>query len=179
MSVADPVEPGVVVLDIDGVLADVRHRLHHLDRKPKDWAGFFGHMADDPLLAEGYTLAHSFWSDGHRIVYVTGRPAEYRDVTLAWLRSNNLPTGELFMRRRGDRRSAAIVKTELVKSLQQDSTVVAIVDDDPAVVAALRSLALPVRQATWHGLLDHGDNPAADGAAHQLLLEAQEEDGAT
>lgn len=167
------------MLDIDGVLADVRHRLHHLERKPKDWAGFFAAMSKDTLLAEGYTLAHTFWSEGHRIVYVTGRPAEYRDVTLAWLRANDLPTGEVIMRRRGDQRPAAVVKTELVRELQKSDTIVAIVDDDPAVVAALRSHALPVRLATWHDLPAHGADPAADETAHQLLLDAQEEDGAT
>ncbi len=169
----------VVVMDIDGVLADVRHRLHHLDRQPKDWGGFFGHMAEDTLLPEGFALAENFAAEGHDLVYVTGRPAQYRDLTLSWLRAHNLPTGELVMRRASDRRPAAVLKTEIVRELALTARVIAIVDDDPAVVAALRSHALPVRQATWHGLPDHGADPAADDAAHQLLFEAQEEDGAT
>jgi len=169
----------IAVLDIDGVIADVRHRLHHLARKPKDWDGFFSHMVDDPLLPEGLALAESFAADGHDIVYVTGRPVEYRDLTLSWLRAHALPTGDLIMRSRGDRRPGAVFKTEVVRELQQTGEVVAIVDDDPAVVAALRSHALPVRQVTWFGLPDHGADPAADEAAHQLLIDAQEEDGAT
>ena len=32
---------GVAVLDIDGVLADVSHRLGHVQRRPKDWDAFF------------------------------------------------------------------------------------------------------------------------------------------
>jgi hypothetical protein len=179
MSIDDSTVPSVVILDIDGVLADVRHRLHHLERKPKDWAGFFGHMAQDPVLPEGLALAESFAADGHQIVYVTGRPAEYRDLTLSWLRANRLPTGELIMRRRSDHRPAATIKAEIVREYAQNSTIVAIVDDDPAVVAALRSHALPVRLATWHGLPDHGADPQASDSAHQLLLEVQEEDGAT
>jgi len=179
MSTSDVGETTAVVLDIDGVLADVRHRLHHLDRKPKDWVGFFGHMKDDGLLAEGAALAQQFFGEGHRIFYVTGRPTEYSEVTKAWLDFHRLPPGELIMRRRGDYRPAAKVKTELVNDLAKTYTIVAIVDDDPAVVAAMRSHALPVRQATWHELPDHGNDPAADASAHQLLFDAQEEDGAT
>jgi hypothetical protein len=124
-------------------------------------------------------LSEAFSADGHDIVYVTGRPVDYRDLTLSWLRANRFPTGELIMRRRNDRRPAAIIKTEIVREYAQNSTVVAIVDDDPAVVAALRAHALPVRQATWHGLPDHGADPQGNESARQLLLEAQEEEGAT
>jgi len=28
-------------VSIDGVLADVHHRLHHIARRPKDWPAFF------------------------------------------------------------------------------------------------------------------------------------------
>ena len=40
----------IAVLDIDGVLADVRHRLHHLERQPTSWSGFFAAAVSDPLL---------------------------------------------------------------------------------------------------------------------------------
>ena len=38
---------GIVVLDVDGVIADVRHRLHHVERKPKNWPAFVAAMDDD------------------------------------------------------------------------------------------------------------------------------------
>lgn len=31
----------LAVFDIDGVLADVRHRLPHVQGRPKDWDAFF------------------------------------------------------------------------------------------------------------------------------------------
>ena len=43
--------PTIAVFDVDGVLADVRHRLHFVERRPKDWPGFFGAMADDAIAA--------------------------------------------------------------------------------------------------------------------------------
>ncbi len=41
----------LAVFDMDGVVADVRHRLHHLRRQ--NWSRFFAAADADPLLAEG------------------------------------------------------------------------------------------------------------------------------
>ncbi|MGH3587556.1 MAG: hypothetical protein ACRDQ0_14645, partial [Pseudonocardia sp.] len=43
----------IAVFDIDGVLADVRHRLHHLEAYPQRWEPFFQAAGRDPLLEEG------------------------------------------------------------------------------------------------------------------------------
>ena len=43
----------LAVFDIDGVLADVRHRLHHLQARPQRWEAFFLAADRDPLLEEG------------------------------------------------------------------------------------------------------------------------------
>ena len=43
----------VAVFDIDGVLADVSHRLHYLQSYPQRWDRFFAAADRDPLLAEG------------------------------------------------------------------------------------------------------------------------------
>ena len=43
----------LAVFDIDGVLADVRHRLHHLQSRPQRWNAFFLAADADPLLEEG------------------------------------------------------------------------------------------------------------------------------
>ncbi|MBA3955457.1 MAG: hypothetical protein H0X58_02180 [Acidimicrobiia bacterium] len=49
----DPAPRPLAVVDIDGVLADVGHRLHFLDRRPKDWKGFFAAARTDPPHPEG------------------------------------------------------------------------------------------------------------------------------
>ena len=43
----------IAVIDIDGVLADVRHRLHLVHDRPKDWVAFFAAAPDDPPLETG------------------------------------------------------------------------------------------------------------------------------
>lgn len=39
------------IFDIDGTIADLSHRLPHIQKEPKDWDAFFGCVADDaPML---------------------------------------------------------------------------------------------------------------------------------
>lgn len=151
------------MLDIDGVLADVRHRLHHLSRKPKDWDAFFAAASADRPLPAGAELAHTLASD-HPLVYLTGRPSRLRHTTETWLQRHGLPGGRLLMRRSGDFRPAREVKLELVRRLEAPVHVV--VDDDPAVVQAMRDAGYAVLHATW-------------AAPEPVLHRTQEQDGHT
>ena len=65
LSVPDRLSPYVVV-DLDGVLADVRHRVHHVERRPKDWAAFFAAATDDPVLPEGRATVDALVAVGRR-----------------------------------------------------------------------------------------------------------------
>jgi hypothetical protein len=47
----------LAIFDIDGVLADVRHRVHHLEGRRKDWGAFFQAAPRDGLHPEGLALA--------------------------------------------------------------------------------------------------------------------------
>jgi phosphoglycolate phosphatase-like HAD superfamily hydrolase len=165
--------PGqVAVIDLDGTVADVRHRLHHLERRPKDWDGFFRGIPDDQPLAEGVAVAKTLAQD-HELVYLTGRPERHRAATEAWLRHHNLPPGQLMMRRDGDRRPARVAKLAILRRLGAERFVAVFVDDDPAVCAAARAAGFPVLVADW----------ATDAHTHpegpQTLWTAQEEDGRT
>ena len=46
----------LAVFDLDGTLADVRHRLPHLVSRPPDWDAFFAAVGADALLVTGVTL---------------------------------------------------------------------------------------------------------------------------
>jgi phosphoglycolate phosphatase-like HAD superfamily hydrolase len=160
--------PTLAVLDVDGVLADVRHRLHHVERKPKDWPAFFRAMDDDPPLEQGVAAAQELEAAGHRIVYLTGRTETYRDLTLAWMRRHGLPDGTLVMRGTDDRTPARMFKPQALRRLARSGTVVTVVDDDQAVVDVLRQDGWPVVHATWM-------QAARD--EQQNLFDAQETDG--
>jgi phosphoglycolate phosphatase-like HAD superfamily hydrolase len=162
--------PTIVVFDIDGVLADVRHRLRHVERRPKDWDAFFASMDDDGPLPDGITMALAHEAEGHRIVYLTGRNEDYRALTRDWLARHGLPEGRLVMRRTDDRRPARVFKPAAVRSIATQGRVLAVIDDDRAVVDVLRRDGWPVVHATWM---------SADDDAQQSLFDAQEIDGRT
>lgn len=158
----------ITVFDIDGVLADVRHRLHFLQRRPKDWNGFFNAAVSDPLLEQGRDAVLEA-SGRSTIVYVTGRPARCRRDTLEWLTQHGLPRGDLHMRPNHDRRPARFYKGEVIAKLAAENELVAVVDDDERVVSHLRELGLPVLHAQW----------MQDEQQLDLLQEAQETEGRT
>lgn len=62
----------LAVFDIDNTLADTAHRQHWLERRPRDWDGFFGAAPADPPLARGIALAVESAADCE-VVYLTGR----------------------------------------------------------------------------------------------------------
>lgn len=137
----------LAVFDIDGVVADVRHRLHHLDRRPKDWAGFFAAAGEDAPLPEGLALVADL-GRRHEIVWLTGRPDWLRVTTAQWLHRHDLPTGELFMRPEGDHRPAPTYKAGVLRRLIPRA-IAAFIDDDSEVVDAATELGLPAVLADW------------------------------
>jgi phosphoglycolate phosphatase-like HAD superfamily hydrolase len=141
-------DAALAVFDIDGVVADVRHRLRHLDRHPKNWAAFFAAADRDPVLPEGVELALRQAAE-HILVWLTGRPEHLRPVTDAWLRRAGLPAELLFMRPVNDRRPAKDFKAGQLARLVRESSIAIVVDDDPEVVAKLRRLGHPVQLADW------------------------------
>jgi phosphoglycolate phosphatase-like HAD superfamily hydrolase len=142
-------EQPTAVIDLDGVVADVRHRLHHLDGRRRNWDAFFAELADDPVLPEGVAVVERLRQD-HRIVYLTGRPERTRQATVAWLERHGLPRGDLLMRGDDDRRPARQTKVQAVRALiAAGHTVAVVVDDDPQVCAAMRDRGWPVLEADW------------------------------
>lgn len=145
---AQPPKRPVAVLDIDGVVADVRHRLHLLRRRPPDWEGFFLAAADDPALAEGIAMARTLSAD-HDVVWLTGRPERSRALTLRWFAQHGLAADDLRMRPDRDRGPARVFKTRELAKIAKNRSIVVVVDDDPAVVSRLRERNLPVILADW------------------------------
>ena len=66
------------------MLADVGHRVHHIEAAAKDWRAFFAAAKDDPPLRPGSQLARELATE-HDLAYLTGRPEGLRRVTQRWL----------------------------------------------------------------------------------------------
>jgi phosphoglycolate phosphatase-like HAD superfamily hydrolase len=135
----------LAVFDVDGVVADVRHRLHHLRRH--DWRRFFREAHADPLLEQGAALVADLGRQ-HDVVWLTGRPDWLRRTTLRWFEEHGLPTGELHMRPDGDYRPARVFKLGVLRKLRPRG-IAALVDDDLEVIDAALAAGYPAVLADW------------------------------
>jgi hypothetical protein len=138
----------LAIVDIDGVVADVAHRLHHLQGRRKDWDAFFDAAVDDTPLAEGLAVVARLEAD-HEVVFLTGRPERCRVDTERWLDRHGLGGHRLVMRPEGTRRPAAALKVQLLSSLARGRQVAVVVDDDPLVTAAMEAAGHPTFLAAW------------------------------
>lgn len=167
----------VAVVDIDGVLADVTHRLHYVAKRPKDWDAFFAAAVDDPPLPEGLAVAQEL-AERYDVTYLSGRPERCRRDTEKWFSTHGVPAGELLLRRPNDRRPARVTKVEILKRIAATRRVALLVDDDFEVCSAARAQGFTVLEATW-GRPSNAQDDSGQIGLFDALSDAQERDGRT
>ena len=135
------------IFDIDGTVADNKHRAIHLEGRPKRWDLYNATMADDPPINHIVEVAKSIKSAGGTIVFCTGREEPFREITQAWL-NNVMPFFEgLYMRAEKDYRPDEIVKLELLNRIKADGfNPLMAFEDRNKVVAMWRSNGVPCAQ---------------------------------
>ncbi|MEA3216025.1 MAG: hypothetical protein QOJ19_2181 [Acidimicrobiia bacterium] len=140
----EPLAPGrAVVVDIDGVIADNRHRLHYLDRRPKDWDRFFAAADADVPIAAGLRLLDALDPEV-AIVLLTGRPVRLRGLTVDWLERHGVAWDLLGMRPDDDRSQATNFKRRAVDALNGLGWDIELaIDDEPAVADAYERAGIP------------------------------------
>jgi hypothetical protein len=131
----------IVIFDIDGTLADVSERIHHLKKKPKDWNAFLGGMAQDKAIHSTVRLCNLLYASGIQILLCSGRSETHRDETTTWLAEKGVNYHALLLRKDHDRRSDTIVKREVLAAIDK-SKVLFVVEDRSRVVEMWRSEGL-------------------------------------
>jgi hypothetical protein len=157
-----------IICDIDGTLADIKHRRHYVASKPKNWKAFNAAMHLDTLCADVAEVIRKLWYDygdpgtlvGRRIILASGRGEESRGVTTDWLLKHDIfpevtdpnyrfprypffTYERLYMRKAGDNRSDVIVKREILDQMRADGYDPKIAfDDRDGVVAMWREAGL-------------------------------------
>ena len=104
-----------IMCDLDGTLCDIEHRTHHVKGKGrKNWKKFFEAMTEDKLNEAVSEVLRRFHGD-YAIVFVSGRPSDYRTETEEWIKKHLHVVSDytLFMRKEGDFRPDDIVKGEI------------------------------------------------------------------
>jgi phosphoglycolate phosphatase-like HAD superfamily hydrolase len=131
----------IVIFDIDGTLADVSERIHHVRKKPKNWNAFFQGMAQDKAIHSMVRLCNILYTSGIQIILCSGRNEEHRAQTVEWLAQKGVKYHDLLLRKDKDRRSDTEVKRELLATLDK-SQILFVVEDRSRVVEMWRSEGL-------------------------------------
>jgi len=125
-----------VIFDIDGTLADIAHRRHHVSDGRSNWAAFNQAMGDDTPNDAIVSLYQTLWKSGaYNLEIVTGRNERFRDITERWFVWNEIPFTRITMRADNDHRADHIIKEEILnRFLVQKHEIEFAVDDRQQVV---------------------------------------------
>lgn len=141
-----------IIFDIDGTLANIQHRLHHIkysafletlpvgsaipseDEFKKNWDKFNSLMHMDFPKQSIIKLNAAMFNAGYNIAVVTGRFEKYRKITQDWLLESGVALDKLFMRKDGDYRSDWQVKQDILLDDFTGKPILFVVDDREQVV---------------------------------------------
>jgi predicted secreted acid phosphatase len=136
-----PLAAEIVIFDIDGTLADISDRVHHIRKKPRNWNAFNEGMAKDKAIRSMVRLCNVLYSSGLYIVLCSGRNEKNRPETIEWLKAQGVNYHELLLRKDEDFRTDSVVKREILGTLDK-SRILFVVEDRSRVVEMWRSEGL-------------------------------------
>ncbi|MHB8296836.1 MAG: MBL fold metallo-hydrolase [Acidimicrobiales bacterium] len=138
-----------VCVDLDSTLADTSHR-HHLvldgdERERTDWVAYSMACSEDTPI-EGACRLVSLLSERHRIVVVSSRDEQARELTEAWLERHDIPFDEVILGgAEGVPEALDDFKIHHVRSLiGRGENVVLVIDDLPTLRDAAEQAGLEV-----------------------------------
>lgn len=139
------------VFDLDGTLADLTHRLHHindLNGKARNWDDFFDACEQDAPILWTIGLLNMLRYEGG-ILVLSGRSAKVRAKTERWLRTHGVAFDHLVMRPEGCHEPDETLKLRMLKDFLWENKhydLQFIVDDRQKVVDAWRAAGYNVLQ---------------------------------
>ena len=144
----------IYIVDIDGTIADLTHRLHFIQGDKPDWDMFHATCGKDEPIGDVINIIKLLEDNNARTLFITGRPESSRHDTQKWLNiawyndhENYIGRGweeDLFMRKDGDFRPDYIIKKEIYDSFSDEmkGNIRGVFEDREQVVKMWRSLGL-------------------------------------
>jgi predicted kinase len=133
-----------IIVDIDGTLAHIAD-----GRSPYDASRAMNDSLDDAVSV----ITAMFYNHGYKVIILTGRHEEHREVTEQWLEENGVEYDELYTRmeddvdEKGNRLDDKIVKERLYRThVEPRFNVKFVLDDRNRVVDMWRSIGLKCLQ---------------------------------
>ena len=154
----------IVIFDLDGTIADGRHRLHLLPTKDlhltESWSEFNRASVDDGVFDGTLKVMNACYDANMIVIILTGRSDEVREETKQWLQDVGAKYDVLEMRKHTDNRKDTIIKEEYLRAIGLDR-IAACWDDSPNVINHFRAMGLQVYQ-----VCDYGNQSREDLKSH-------------
>lgn len=151
-------EERVAVVDIDGTLANLDHRLKYIENQVRDYSAFFANVDLDDVYITVWNAVLELKRTGHTIIILSGRPTNVGHTTNEWLCGfeyqteghESIDPDYLFMRQAGDHRPDNQVKRQLMETMflhgLNKEAIKVVLDDRDSVCAVWREMGLPLLQ---------------------------------
>lgn len=140
----------IYLVDIDGTVADLSHRLHFIEGETQDWDAFYDACDKDTPIQSVIDVINALDEAGHIVLFVSGRNEVVRGKTNTWLEDHmGFYPGHIYMRSENDRREDTVVKSDLYDKITREwfgerNKVVGVFDDRASVVKMWREKGLKV-----------------------------------
>ena len=131
----------IILCDIDGTVANNDHRQHFLEGK-KDWDGFFNALDKDQPI---YPIIDKIIEENKsrkEIIFLTGRPERYKDLTKTWLKKYFTFDIRILMRGDNDQRNKIITKKEIFIANFKRNEIDLVIDNDEELIKMWESFGL-------------------------------------
>lgn len=125
------------LVDIDGTVANLDHRVHWVQSKPKNWKAFNAGIPFDTPIEEVIGVVHRLSESGLTPVFCSGRSDDTYEETRKWIDTvAMMPWARIYMRKAGDFRADDIVKEEILDKIIEDFVTppLFVFDDRPSVI---------------------------------------------
>ena len=138
-----------IVFDLDGTLADCRHRVHHVRGGKHDWGKFFAECVNDIPIWRTIETLNSMVRAWHKVEIWSARSDSVKAETLAWLRRNGIdPALLVHMRTAGDMTPDVDLKRSWLHAIHPDERPDIVYDDRQRVVDMWRDEDITCYQVT-------------------------------
>lgn len=128
-----------LVTDIDHTLCQAYRRVH----LEGDWDRYNADAINDDPVHDTIALVRALKKAGWRIVALTARPEKWREITLKWLVTNQVPVDILMMRPNNNFDPSPKVKIDALKKIQTKSkSNILAIDDRLDVIEAFREAGI-------------------------------------
>jgi hypothetical protein len=138
------------IFDIDDTLSNSSNRAYWIskDNPNKNWGTYYNLLIEDAPITPVVEILQCLYGCGHRVILCTGRPENYRNLTVQWLEKYDIPSNDLFMRQTSEtglrNAQAKQIMFERIKTAGYNP--VAVFEDNPLSVQMWKDCGLTVLQ---------------------------------